>query len=126
MKWNKNAPHYTRLINQAKRYAEQKHLGQKSEFGGDYYIEQLLPTIKMVEQATNDAFPIIIATLSNILLDTKTTIEELETTFGEEIAKEIEKRTQYYEGELEELDFTQQAIIYIQRSQILLNKQSGK
>lgn len=81
------------IINAAKSFATEKHLGQTRKFNGDAYINHPAAVAKLVKNFGGNADMIAAAWLHDTLEDTNTSIEELKEKFGDKITSLVQELT---------------------------------
>lgn len=110
-------PTEQKLIIEAFNFAQIKHQGQK-RLSGEDYINHPLRTALNVLQLKLDASSVISSLLHDILEDTSTSLEELESRFGKEIGFLVDGLTKvtslkYQDRTLEELQKLSKFLIYL-------------
>lgn len=88
------------LEGKAYDFAEEKHKGQLDDAGNSYFESHIKQVAKIIKQVTRDKDIIAAAYLHDTLEDTKTTLEELKTTFNERVANIVYEVT--HEGKKDE------------------------
>ena len=77
----------------AKRYAQEKHKGQKDDDGNDYYTAHLIPVLKALEIFSNDEEVLIAGVLHDIIEDCDVTYDMLVEKFGIKVADLVNEVT---------------------------------
>lgn len=73
-------------LSRAIKFASNKHLGQKTDAGGDFFTQHVFKVVQIVNRVTHDDDILCAACLHDVLEDTETTIEEIEEEFGPRVA----------------------------------------
>ncbi len=84
------------LISKAYLYANKMHEGQKRKSGEDYFIHPLSVAFIMLEKHA-DADTIAACLLHDVVEDTTTTLEEIESLFGSDVSKLVDGVTKIKE-----------------------------
>lgn len=89
------------LVKQAKKFAREKHVGQKRISGEDYF-EHPNRVAEIVKKYEGNSKELIAAAyLHDVLEDTETNVDELKVLFGDKITKlVVEMTTDKIKGEL--------------------------
>lgn len=83
------------LIRKAYEFSDKAHDGQFRE-SGDHYIEHCLATAFILAEQHMDSTTIAAGLIHDVVEDTKTTIEQVEKEFGQEIAHLVKGMTKLY------------------------------
>lgn len=76
-------------IELAKKFAQEKHLGQKDKAGVDYFRGHLMAVYKKTKKMTHDENVHVVALLHDVIEDTNATYDEVKTLFGKTIADSV-------------------------------------
>lgn len=81
-----------KVLNQAYLYALKKHEGKKRKSGEDF-IEHPLSVAKILSDINSDITTIIAAIMHETISESDSTVEEIESLFGSDVAKIVESLT---------------------------------
>lgn len=74
------------LIDRARKFAIERHRGQKDDSGKDYFEAHVSVVAELISIVTDDEDVISAALLHDVVEDTNTTEEELKKEFGDKVA----------------------------------------
>lgn len=90
------------MLKKALEFAEFRHRGQKRKYYDcPYILHPIRVAFTAREYFTEDSTAIIAAILHDVIEDTDTTLEEIATEFGEEVAKLVDELTSLSKKDLE-------------------------
>lgn len=85
------------ILQKAKEFAREKHMGQKDDEGKDYFTAHISQVVNILKQVTDSVYILAAGYLHDILEDTNVTEKELREEFGDVITNLVLELT--HEGQ---------------------------
>lgn len=82
-----------KTIDRAKKYAQRYHLGQVDKAGIDYFSGHVMTVAQKVAMAGYGDTHVVVAFLHDVVEDTASTLEEISSEFGVNIANSVDAMT---------------------------------